>query len=394
MPTREFLYQDLKEWVGRLYCRPGFEELLDRKPQHNEDGIVDDIWDAPIVRDLLGDDGMPFFGQEGSEGRLLFSFNLDGFNPYGNKTAGKKVTCCGMYMVCLNLPPDIRYNVENMFLVGIIPGPHSPSTHQINHVLRPVVEDLHILWKDGIFLTQTPLHPRGRRVRGALVPLVCDLPAARQMSGLTSHSHRNFCSECHQTLAQIRNLDYASWKPRSREEHMRFAEAWRNARTEKDRSKIEDDHGIRWSELLNLPYWDPTKFVVIDSMHGFYLRMFHRHVRKIWQMDVNFVDCDDFTPRKKQPTEEKMSKARKTLRTGSASQVKKLSFAVLQNLCKEVLGDSIDGDVQSLQLQLLNYVRSFHVLVDKHYRECSIFRGFNGGGLMMLADVWRVRNPA
>ncbi|KAF8225965.1 hypothetical protein L208DRAFT_1105429, partial [Tricholoma matsutake] len=64
----------------------------------------------------------------GNESRLIFSLNM-------NKQGGKKVLTGGIYIVCLNLPPAIRYNMENMFLVGIIPGPHEPSLYQINYIV-------------------------------------------------------------------------------------------------------------------------------------------------------------------------------------------------------------------------------------------------------------------
>ncbi|KAI0055799.1 hypothetical protein BV25DRAFT_1774312, partial [Artomyces pyxidatus] len=115
-----------QHWVGELYCRHSMEDLLDRAPTTAPDvgggASMDDIWDGEGLRNFLGPDGQPFLvSPDPTEGRLVFSLCMDGFNPYQNKQAGKKVTTGAMYLVCLNLPPALRYRVENMFLVGIIP---------------------------------------------------------------------------------------------------------------------------------------------------------------------------------------------------------------------------------------------------------------------------------
>ena len=136
---------------------------------------------------------------------------MDGFNPFHAKEAGKKVSIGAIYMVCLNLPPFLRYRLENIFLVGVIPGPSSPSTHQINEILKPLVHDLLVFWDPGVFFSRTFSYPKGRLIRCAVVPLVCDLPAARQMSGFAGHSSSHFCSFCNLRLDDMDNLDMSTW---------------------------------------------------------------------------------------------------------------------------------------------------------------------------------------
>ena len=38
------------------------------------------------------------------------------------------------------------------------------------------------------------------------------------------------------------------------------------------------EYGVRYSELLRLPYWDPTKAVVVDGMHNLFLGLVKTHV--------------------------------------------------------------------------------------------------------------------
>ena len=58
-------------------------------------------------------------------------------------------------LVCLNLPPNIRYKAEHMCLVGIIPGPHEPPLTTLNHYLTPLVDDVLDFWDPGVQFSQT-----------------------------------------------------------------------------------------------------------------------------------------------------------------------------------------------------------------------------------------------
>jgi hypothetical protein len=340
-----------------MYSRADIEQQLDRDYSEDEPDDTWDIWESSEFRSFNGPDGRPFLKRPGNEGRLVFSLNVDGFNPYMNKQSGKKVTSGAVYMVCLNLPPSMRYKVENMFLAGVIPGPREPSLHQINHLLRPLVDDLLYLWSPGIFLTKTHHHANGRRVRCALIPVVCDLPAARRITGFASYSSRHFCSCCHQTSDQINDLNYKSWKLRTYAEHLENANDWRDAPSEPAREKLFNIHGIRWSELLRLPYWDPSRFTVIDPMHTFYLRILQHHCRDIWGMDVRLADGDGTEPKQPAgPTEEELRTGYEILRNGTAAQLGKLRVPILRQLCRDTQTMGYEGKKKRLLKDLLAYV--------------------------------------
>ncbi len=333
--TRQFIYQDLHHWIGRMYARPDIEEYFDKYPNESFDGkVMHNIWDGSILQNFDGPDGKPFRQPSGNEGRLVFGLNVDGFNAHGTSNSGKALSIGGMYMVCFNLPPELRYNTENVYLVGIIPGPNEPSTSEVNHVLRPLIDGLLVLWQEGIYLSRTTKHIHGRHIRAALVPLICDLPAARRVSGLGAHSFRLLCSECKLAQPKINELDSSKWEGRTREEHCQHAHAWRNAQTPSEQKKLFQQHGIRWSELLRLPYWDPTKHIVIDSMHGFYLRMFNRHIREIWGMKVTLKDGNGLVgPDLANLDEKDAIKGEQILRFGSGHQLSGLQELVLRYLC-------------------------------------------------------------
>ncbi|XP_006460515.1 hypothetical protein AGABI2DRAFT_57528, partial [Agaricus bisporus var. bisporus H97] len=297
-PIREYAMQEFKDWLARLYARPGLEELLDRDVLGSSTPErMSDIWDAPVMREFKCN-GRTFVRDKGTDGRLVFSINMDGFNPYGNKQSGKHVSISAIYMTCLNLPHNIRNRMENVLLVGVIPGPQEPSVLQINNLLEPLVDSLLELWDVGLYLRRTPRYSAGRRVFVAMIPLVADLIASKKMAGFGSARSRHFCSYCFTTLGDIPNLDFHSWKRRTKEEHIKKAEEWKAAKTKAEQDDIFDGYGLRWSQLLRLPYWDPCLYVVIDSMHCFYLGLFHRHAVKIWGMDAGMEDGDGATYRK------------------------------------------------------------------------------------------------
>ncbi|KAG2067677.1 hypothetical protein BDR04DRAFT_1026634 [Suillus decipiens] len=64
---------------------------------------------------------------------LLFTWIFS--NPEGLNICRASTSCRIISMACLNLPLDIRYKPENMYLAGIIPGPKQPSLENLNHYI-------------------------------------------------------------------------------------------------------------------------------------------------------------------------------------------------------------------------------------------------------------------
>ena len=72
-------------------------------------------------------------------------FNVDWFQPFKHSL----YSVSALYMVLMNLPRSERFKLENVTLVGIIPGPHE-SKLTINLYLQPLDAKLNLLWNDGI----------------------------------------------------------------------------------------------------------------------------------------------------------------------------------------------------------------------------------------------------
>src|ERR1700761_2611621 len=115
---------------------------------------------------------------------------------------GKSVSCGAIVLYCLNLPPEVRYLLKNVFIVGMIPAPNSPNVWTIAHILATFCETFNQFSEPGLQI------PTFRQEAGALVAchlliLIADLQAIRKVAGYLSHSANCFCSFCTLPLDKI-----------------------------------------------------------------------------------------------------------------------------------------------------------------------------------------------
>ena len=308
VPSRKYVHQSLKEWVGRLLTRPGVEDVLDAAYDQPASDRMTDVWDSPVLRKFRDVDNTPFFAKHGHEARLAFSLGADSFHPLGSLEAKQTMSATAIFMVLLNFPKEQRFKYKNMYLVGVIPGPSKPSLEQINHALILLVRELLEFWK-GVYYTKTHKFPNGRLSKGALMALVCDMLAARQVAGFGSATSTFFCTFCLLTIQDIENTNKDTWPPRELHKHLECARQWRDCQSERERERLFRLHGIRWSALLDLPYWNPMVSTILDSMHGAYLGLSQTYCRKVLVIDLSVEGGDGSlfhvqkpTPRPSEPT--------------------------------------------------------------------------------------------
>jgi hypothetical protein len=67
---------------------------------------------------------------------------------------------------------------------------------------------------------------------------------------------------------------------------------WRDAESLDEQNAIFRNCGIRWSPLLQLPYWNPIIFTAIEPMHVFDARLFQNHCRQVWGIDTSNLGGD------------------------------------------------------------------------------------------------------
>ena len=134
-----------------------------------------------------------------------------------------------------------------------------------------------------MFFTQTLLKALGRLIFCVLVLIICDLPAVRKFAGFASYSHEHFCTVCCCNLSEHshRDFEYKNWKPREPETCRCQAESYCTAETKKQAQSCFDLTGVRWSELFRLPYFDPTKHLIVDPMHNLFLGLIKEHFQNV-----------------------------------------------------------------------------------------------------------------
>ena len=286
-PVKTFVYHHFHDYLAGLLARPDLKRAMDKSCDnlmeslgHPAPTFVTDVFEAEFLRKFEGPKRETLFIDRKGAGRYAFSLNVDFFAVEGMRVRGATMSAGIISLACLNLPPEIRFQPENMYL-SIIRGPKEPHLTELNHYMKPLVDDMVHSWENGIRFSRTALHQAGRVTNSAIVAAVMDLPAARKSSGLpgpTSHFYCTVCQCYHQST--LSRTDFENWTKKDHRELRAHAEAWKNASTSAERNKIFVKYGTRWSELWRLPYWDPSRQLVVDAMHCILEGLAYTHFRE------------------------------------------------------------------------------------------------------------------
>jgi hypothetical protein len=278
-PIKTFHYVPFEEWFGRFISRPEVEEMLDdfcARVDEEAPDRMSGIEDSPFIRTFLGpgstpDDPKYFFRDRGEEGRAVFSLSVDWYNVEGNLKAGAHRSTGVISLQPLSLFRDgKRHDIDEFYVVGLIQGPSEPSakTASCRHYLRPLVSAIRTSFERGNHVAQTTKHPRGRTFRSAIVIEVSDVKAARNVGGHADINHSHVCVQCNlYNQNSIMNANYDKFEPASGDEYRKRAQEWcmQDSYTAQDHHFKQ--HGVRDSELWNLPGWNPVTSLVVDPMH-------------------------------------------------------------------------------------------------------------------------------
>ncbi|OCB91478.1 hypothetical protein A7U60_g1253 [Sanghuangporus baumii] len=153
-PMKKFEYTSVRDFIGGLVSRESIERAIDDSCDRlrlfaNGNAEMRGPFDAEFLRHLKGPRSGQLFIERGNELRLAFSLNVNFFNKEGVRSGAANVSCGIISLACLNLPEDIRYKDENIFLAGIILGPKEPPLADINYYLAPLINDFVTLWNTG-----------------------------------------------------------------------------------------------------------------------------------------------------------------------------------------------------------------------------------------------------
>ena len=174
--------------------------------------------------------------------------------------------------IYLNLPLEERFLKENIILVGVIPGPKESALH-MNSFLQPLADELKQLW-EGVCMNIP--NKMSTVIRAALICVACDIPAA---SGFVGHRATLGCSKCLLRFPtesfgdkpNYSNFLRSQWTPRTNSHHRSEAASYCACNIRSDRVEIEMRSGVRYSCLLQLPYFNASRMCIIDPMHNLLL---------------------------------------------------------------------------------------------------------------------------
>lgn len=289
-PKQIYTYKSIIESLKELLARPDFSmkcEAWRNLPCRDE--YFNDVFDGQVWKDFQIPDGVPFLCIPNN---FAFQINVDWFNPFTHTQHSEGA----IYMSVMNLPRQDRFLQENVMLVGVIPGPKEPPLH-INSFLKPLVDELKELWR-GVPLTNA----KGQTifVRAALLCAGCDIPATRKVGGFVGHRATKGCSKCclsFPTESFGEKPDYSNysrdlWEKRSNDKHREMARKYQESNTQADQRKIEREHGIRYTVLLELPYFDASRMCTIDPMHNLLLGT-AKHVMETWKR-LSVIDSKNY----------------------------------------------------------------------------------------------------
>ncbi|KAJ3475772.1 hypothetical protein NLI96_g11613 [Meripilus lineatus] len=141
-PRNRFIYIPVIPRLQSCYSNPTLAKLMRHRAEdhiHTPDKVTD-VMDSNVYRNLLGKhiivDGKPLPYTYFSDPRhMAMGLSSDGFCPFRRR----KKTAWPLILFDYNLPPDIRFHLEHILLVGIIPGPKKPKDADL--FLWPLVQE-------------------------------------------------------------------------------------------------------------------------------------------------------------------------------------------------------------------------------------------------------------
>ena len=128
-PTKVFCYQSLKKSISLLFQQEHFVKAIQLwRERLVPEEIMGDVYDGNLWHETYN---------------LMLFLNVNWFQPFTHLTD----SLGAIYLSVQNLPRSERYKLENVILVGIIPGPKEPkfTMNQYLPLLRRI--KIFLVWR-------------------------------------------------------------------------------------------------------------------------------------------------------------------------------------------------------------------------------------------------------
>ena len=199
--------------AAQLIKKKGFIDKCERwRTREVPDGYLCDIYDGKTWKHFNSLDKNHFLSNPHC---YLLTLNVDWFEPFehGIYSVG------AIYLIVQNLPRVDRYKIDNIIIVGVIPGPKEPSK-TINSYLTPLVLELKEAWSNGFIITMEG--GVDLCIKSVVSCITCDIPATRKVAGFLGHNTALGCNKCLKEFdvsfgeaTDYSGYDRQEWTPRS-----------------------------------------------------------------------------------------------------------------------------------------------------------------------------------
>ncbi|XP_044436209.1 uncharacterized protein [Triticum aestivum] len=184
IPRKVLRHLPIKDRLQRLFAH---EETAKMLRSHKETpGKMVHPRDGEAWQQL--DKDYPDFALDPRNQRVVVS--TDGFTPYSLSAAS--YSCWPVFVVPLNLPPEVINRSEYIFLALVIPGPEHPGA-KLNVLMQPLVDELTELW--GGVQTWDAYGKENFPMKAAYLWSVHDFPAFGMVAGWSTHG-KFCCYDC------------------------------------------------------------------------------------------------------------------------------------------------------------------------------------------------------
>jgi hypothetical protein len=118
---------------------------------------------------------------------MRLALDTDGINPFSEKRSSYSVS--PILLLNYSVAPWLTFKKYFVMLSSIIPGKHAVTGEHFDLYLEPLIEELQILWRDGI-LVRDAARQSYQRIKAILMFTIHDYPAYGLVAGLVTKGYR------------------------------------------------------------------------------------------------------------------------------------------------------------------------------------------------------------
>lgn len=182
----------------------------------------------------------------------------------------------------MNLPYALRFQLENICIIGTTPIPHTPDPYTISHIIQLIVNMIAPYSTFEGVQTPTYRHPQGVCVEAYIIPIIADLQAIRKFCGFLSHAAKMYCWFCLCIRDDIERLDWRAWDMRNGTTVRQEAAERKALESMTAREILSRSNGVRWVAMHEFGHWNPVSHTLLGFMHNWLEGILQHQLRTLW----------------------------------------------------------------------------------------------------------------